>query len=101
MAKGEQGEIEMRIIEEEKVSSEDFIIPQIRELSSKGMRRELVSSLRDFVYEVEDDGIRMKFKLLKGSLIRYKRVNLCISGSAMAATFHPPVSANISSKTFS
>lgn len=66
LAKGEQGEIEMRIIEEEKLSLEDFIIPQIKELSSKGMRRELVSPLRDFVYEIGGEGIRMKFKLLKG-----------------------------------
>jgi tRNA pseudouridine13 synthase len=65
-ASGSQGEIERKIVEEEEISPEDFIIPQIRELSSKGRRRAMVSPLKNFEYEVEKDGIRLRFELFKG-----------------------------------
>ncbi|UCG69149.1 MAG: tRNA pseudouridine(13) synthase TruD [Thermoplasmata archaeon] len=65
-AKGRQGEIEEKVVEDEGVSPKDFIIPQMRRLSSKGIRREFVSPLSDFVYEIGDGGIRMQFTLQKG-----------------------------------
>ncbi len=66
LAAGEQGEIEKIVIEEAEVKPKDFIIPKMRELSSKGTRRELVSPLKDFTYEIENEGVRMSFELMKG-----------------------------------
>lgn len=66
IASGAQGEIERKVVEEEGISPEDFIIPQIRELSSKGRRRAMVSPMKNFEYKVEKDGIRMRFELPKG-----------------------------------
>jgi tRNA pseudouridine13 synthase len=65
-AKGEPGEIEKRVVEEERGLPEDFIIPQMRELSSKGIRRELVSPFSDFSYDIGKDGLRTQFSLQKG-----------------------------------
>ncbi len=66
IASGEQGEIEEKILEEEGISPKDFIIPQIRELSSKGIRRAMISPIKELKYEVNEDGIRMMFELPKG-----------------------------------
>ncbi len=66
LAAGEQGEIEKIVIEEVEVEPKDFIIPKMRELSSKGTRRELVSPLKNFTYESENEGVRMSFELMKG-----------------------------------
>ncbi|UCE36870.1 MAG: tRNA pseudouridine(13) synthase TruD [Thermoplasmata archaeon] len=65
-AEGEQGEIEMRILEEEKVSMDDFVVPKMRELSSKGRRRALVAPLNDSRYEVEKSQVKLHFELTKG-----------------------------------
>ncbi|MEE9150911.1 MAG: tRNA pseudouridine(13) synthase TruD [Thermoplasmata archaeon] len=66
LAGGEQGEIERMVIEEEEVKPKDFIIPQMRELSSKGTRRALVSHVKDFSCEIGYEGIKMRFELMKG-----------------------------------
>lgn len=65
-AKGEQGDIEKKVVEDEGISPKDFIIPQMKELSSKGIRREFVSPLSDFGYEIEEESVRMRFILQKG-----------------------------------
>jgi tRNA pseudouridine13 synthase len=65
-ASGVQGEIERKVVEEEGISPEDFIIPQIRELSSKGRRRAIVSPINNFEYEMVKGGIKMQFELPKG-----------------------------------
>ena len=66
LAEGAMGEIEKRIVEEEAISSEDFIVTELLEASSKGMRRELVASVSDFKYEIRDDGAFFSFGLNKG-----------------------------------
>jgi tRNA pseudouridine13 synthase len=66
VAKGESGEIEIEILREEGFVPRDYIIPEIRGLSSKGMRRELISQESDFDYEVGQEEIEVKFKLQKG-----------------------------------
>jgi tRNA pseudouridine13 synthase len=66
LASGEQGEIESKVVEEEGISPEDFIIPQIRELSSKGRRRAMVSPMKNFEYEVEKNKVGLRFELFKG-----------------------------------
>lgn len=59
-AKGEMGEIEQKIIEEEKVKREDFIIPKIQEISSSGTRRELFVYLNELNCEVFEENVRNK-----------------------------------------
>jgi tRNA pseudouridine13 synthase len=67
IAKGEQGELESAVLEEEGAVPKDFIVPQKKELSSKGMRRELVSPIRNFEWDVKRGaGVRMRFDLPKG-----------------------------------
>ena len=53
-------------MEEEGVISKNFIVPQIRELSSKGMRRELIASVKNFQYDINKDNVKMRFELSKG-----------------------------------
>ncbi|MFA5772717.1 MAG: tRNA pseudouridine(13) synthase TruD [Thermoplasmata archaeon] len=67
-ANNEQGEIERKIIEKEGLKPNDFIIPKIPEISSSGIRRELLAQLKvsDISLEVSDKTLRLKFQLLKG-----------------------------------
>lgn len=66
-SKGEMGEIEREIIEEEGLSKDDFIIPKISSISSKGTRREIFAPVKDFEWKVESDGFNISFGLNKGS----------------------------------
>jgi tRNA pseudouridine13 synthase len=65
-ANGPQGEIEAKIMEEEKVDLQNFIIPKKREISSKGIRRELVSPVKDLQYDINKEAVSLKFGLSKG-----------------------------------
>jgi len=64
---GRMGEIEREIVEREELSQEDFIIPQIREVSSKGNRREILAPVSELQWKVEDDGVWFEFELTKGN----------------------------------
>ena len=67
-ADGEMGEIERKVVEEEKIDIRDFIVPEIPFLSSHGGRRVLVSEYRDFVYRFPDNSsVEMSFFLRKGT----------------------------------
>jgi tRNA pseudouridine13 synthase len=66
LANGAMGEIEAKILEEEGVKEKNFIVPKIRELSSKGTRRALVAQVKDFNFELKEDSILFEFELLKG-----------------------------------
>ena len=66
LAKGEMGEIEQRIIEEEGVSARDFQIVGLREASSKGTRRELLAPVKELDVAPNDDSVAFKFTLNKG-----------------------------------
>jgi len=72
-SKGEIGEIEHKIIKEEKIDNRDFIIPEIPYLSSKGSRRPILASINNFNYDINlndiDDNtfVNIKFDLTKGS----------------------------------
>lgn len=74
IADGVQGEIERKVLEQEGLDFKDFAVPQMMELSSKGIRRELVAPMRDFSCDIEGDGVKMHFELMKGcyatSLVR-------------------------------
>lgn len=65
-AENEQGEIERKIVNEENLKPQDFIIPRIREISSKGIRREILAPLTSLDHEIGDDWMRLRFKLTKG-----------------------------------
>ncbi|MFW5928193.1 MAG: tRNA pseudouridine(13) synthase TruD, partial [Thermoplasmatota archaeon] len=64
---GEMGEIEREIIEEEGVKKDDFIIPKISSISSRGTRREIFSPVKDLELNVEPGGFNISFGLNKGS----------------------------------
>jgi tRNA pseudouridine13 synthase len=73
-AKGEMGEIEYSIIEEEKIDIRDFVIPEIPSLSSAGSRRPLISPLKEIKWDIGKDKINknklsvdVEFELFKGS----------------------------------
>ena len=66
-ADGEFGEIEKKVIEEEKVTPDDFIIPELPILSSKGNRREVLAPADNFRFEVYPDHVKMNFGLIKGT----------------------------------
>jgi len=72
-SKGEMGEIEHKIIDNEKINHRDFIIPDIPFISSSGSRRAILSPIKDLTYGlIEDDfnngknALCLKFELLKG-----------------------------------
>ena len=67
------GEIEHNIIEKEKIDPRDFIIPDIPYISSTGMRRPLLASVRDLEFKIVKDDLNpkkqaliLKFMLKKG-----------------------------------
>lgn len=66
-ADGEMGEIETGIVEAEKVDSQDFLIPKIPRISSKGSRREILGPLKDFEFFVGEGLVRISFELIPGS----------------------------------
>jgi len=68
---GTMGEIEQKIIDEEKIDYRDFIIPEIPYLSSKGSRRAILASFKNLNYCLKKDDldnifVNIKFELSKG-----------------------------------
>ncbi len=66
LADGLMGEIERRVLEEEGVEPEKFIIPELPSLSSKGIRRILISPVGRIRQEMKDRTLRLSFSLPKG-----------------------------------
>ncbi|MEW5937958.1 MAG: tRNA pseudouridine(13) synthase TruD [Candidatus Thermoplasmatota archaeon] len=66
-SEGVQGEIERRIIESEGLEQSDFIIPEMRRMSSKGTRRALLAQCWEFSSSVEGSVAQFRFALPKGS----------------------------------
>ncbi|MDH7517674.1 MAG: tRNA pseudouridine(13) synthase TruD [Candidatus Thermoplasmatota archaeon] len=71
---GEMGEIEHKIVEEEKIDPRDFIIPEMPFLSSSGSRRPLLAPVNNLDFELMKDdfnkdklALKLKFELRKGS----------------------------------
>jgi tRNA pseudouridine13 synthase len=75
LSKGKQGEIEKKILEDEKVQLSKFKIPLMPEISSKGKLRTALTPVRDFRTgaSVEDEAnigkrkMSLSFGLMKGS----------------------------------
>ncbi|TLZ66195.1 MAG: tRNA pseudouridine(13) synthase TruD [Methanobacteriota archaeon] len=65
-AAGRPGEIEERVVGSEGLRREDFVIPAIPRLSSKGTRRELLAPLRDLEWEAGEGTLEMRFTLTPG-----------------------------------
>lgn len=66
-AEGEMGEIERRVIEDNRLKAEDFIIPGLPHCSSEGDRREILCPVKDLTYEPDPDGYIVSFFLPKGN----------------------------------
>lgn len=56
-----------RILKKEGITTRDFIIRQIPELSSEGTERELYTEIKDLVIRKEKDSYILRFRLKKGS----------------------------------
>jgi tRNA pseudouridine13 synthase len=65
-ADGRMGEIERKIVEAEEISKLDFQIVGLREASSKGSRREILSSYKDLAINVGEGEATFQFTLTKG-----------------------------------
>jgi len=65
-AAGRPGEIEKRVVGSEGLRREDFVIPAIPRLSSKGTRRELLAPVRDLAWEAGDGTLTLRFSLTPG-----------------------------------
>ena len=66
-AEGEMGEIERRTVEAEGLRPEDFIVPDLPRISSKGTRREILAPLRGLEAAVEGDGLHLNLELTRGA----------------------------------
>ena len=66
LASGVMGDIERTILEREDVSADDFAIPGMPSLSSRGLRRAVLAPLSGLRMEVQDDMARLMFSLPKG-----------------------------------
>ncbi|MEA2053807.1 MAG: tRNA pseudouridine(13) synthase TruD [Candidatus Thermoplasmatota archaeon] len=60
------GKIERKVLKEESVMPEKFIIPGMPFLSSQGIRRIILSPVRKIRWKMEDKTLRLSFSLLKG-----------------------------------
>ncbi len=72
---GVQGDLEREILQEESISPQDFRVESMREMSSKGELRPIISPVRDFrTVDLFDDpaesqkhAVKLAFKLYRGS----------------------------------
>ena len=67
LAEGEMGEIERKVVEDNSLKAEDFVIPGLPKCSSKGGRRELMCPVKGIASEFRDDGYTLRFSLPKGN----------------------------------
>lgn len=66
LAKGEMGEIENAVMEDMELTSKDFRIVGLTELTTPGIRRGLAITEAAPSWEVEGDGVTLSFRLPKG-----------------------------------
>src|SRR5213594_2775496 len=66
-AGGEVGQIEKGIVAKEGLRREDFIIPEIPRISSKGSRREILAPLHDLAVGLADHSLNLSFASTRGS----------------------------------
>ncbi|MBQ6548001.1 MAG: tRNA pseudouridine(13) synthase TruD, partial [Candidatus Methanomethylophilaceae archaeon] len=66
-AEGEMGEIERKVIENEKVQEKDFMVIGLPHCTSKGTRREIICPVKDLDCSFESDHYSVRFSLPKGN----------------------------------
>ncbi len=66
-ADGEMGEIERKTILGEGLRPEDFVIPELPRISSRGTRREILAPLRDLDARPDGDTLRVSVELTRGA----------------------------------
>jgi len=66
LAAGPMGEIERAVVAAEGLKPEDFVVPRMPRLSSRGTRRELVAAVRGLRWAVEGATATLEFELSKG-----------------------------------
>lgn len=64
-SEGEMGEIEHKVIEEEKIDYRDFVITEIPYISSSGSRRALIATFENLDWELKKDEINENKKALQ------------------------------------
>ena len=67
IADGEMGDIERSVIDDEKISEKDFIVPGLPHCSSKGSRREILCPVSGLSHKMIDGGYEVSFSLPKGN----------------------------------
>jgi tRNA pseudouridine13 synthase len=67
ISEGPMGDIENKIIKEQKLKNEDFMIPGLPHCSSKGNRREILCPVNDMMTDVKDNSYTVRFSLPKGN----------------------------------
>ncbi len=86
LAEGEPGEIEAKVIEEEGLDRDRFIVPEIPRLTTRGIRREAFCHIMDSSYEVLDESsAKVQFRLYKGAYATVV-VREFIKGSALSTS---------------
>lgn len=66
-ADGEMGEIEREVVASEDLRPEDFIIPDIPRISSRGTRREILAPIRSLEAGVADGTLQVSVELTRGA----------------------------------
>ena len=64
---GMMGDIERTVINDEKISDKDFMVPGLPHCSSKGSRRELICPVNDIISTVSEGSYKLCFSLPKGN----------------------------------
>ena len=66
-AEGEMGEIERKVVEDQRITEKDFMVIGLPHCTSKGTRREIVCPVKDLECGFEDDHYSVRFSLPKGN----------------------------------
>ena len=64
---GEMGKIEKSVIDDERITNGDFIVPGLQSCSSKGNRREVICPVGEISCETGESGYSVRFSLPKGN----------------------------------
>lgn len=66
-ARGPMGEIEERVVQASGLRREDFLVPRMPELASRGHRRPLAVAPHELSHTAQEHAVRFRFRLPKGS----------------------------------
>ena len=67
LAEGEMGEIERKVIEDQRIEEKNFMVIGLPHCTSKGSRREIVCPVKDLNCRFEEDRYAVSFSLPKGN----------------------------------